>query len=77
MPNYTTVTSDRSKNVALICCLLGFVGLGGIHQFYVGKIFWGILYLITGGFLFVGTILDLISILIGAFKDNTGAPLRQ
>ncbi|MBQ8267849.1 MAG: TM2 domain-containing protein [Clostridia bacterium] len=53
----------RAKNkwVALIlCALLGFVGA---HKFYEGKAGMGILYLCTGGLLFIGVIIDFISIL--------------
>ena len=30
--NYTTITSDKSKKTALLCCIFG--GIFGIHQFY-------------------------------------------
>lgn len=77
MANYTTQTSDKSKKTAMICCLLGLIGLGGIHYFYVGRIGKGILYFCTGGLFFVGTIVDIIKIASGGFTDNVGAPLRQ
>jgi len=77
MANYVTNTSDKSKTTALICCLLGFLGVSGIHRFYVGKIGSGIVYLITGGWFLIGTIIDLIKILDGTFTDAAGAPLRQ
>lgn len=74
---YTTLTSDKSKKTALILCCLGFLGLGGLHQFYVGKIGKGILYFLTVGLFFIGTVIDLIKISTGSFTDNVGAPLRQ
>jgi TM2 domain-containing membrane protein YozV len=77
MANYTTVTSDKTKKTALICCLLGFLGVAGIHHFYVGNIGKGIIYLCTFGWFFIGTTLDLIKILTGSFRDVSGAPLRQ
>lgn len=49
----------------------------GLHQFYVGKIGKGLLYMCTAGLFFIGVIADLISISLGSFKDNVGAPLRQ
>ena len=49
----------------------------GIHRFYVGKIGTGLLWLCTGGFFLIGTLVDLFHILLGKFRDNTGVPLRQ
>lgn len=75
MANYTTITSDKSKTTALLCCIFG--GIFGIHNFYVGKIGKGILYLFTGGLFGIGWIIDIIKIATGSFLDNAGAPLRQ
>lgn len=76
MANYVTNTSDKQKGTALLLCCLGFLGIGGIHYFYVGRYGKGILFLLTGGMFFFGTIIDLIKIASGGFTDNTGAPLR-
>ena len=65
----------KSKMVALILCILGFFGLAGLHRMYVGKVGSGVLYLFTYGFCLVGTILDLISIISGGFRDSYGQPL--
>jgi len=43
-------------NIAWI--LLVFLGLFGIHRFYLGKWLTGILYLLTGGFFLVGILYD-------------------
>jgi len=43
-------------NVAWI--LLTFLGIFGIHRFYMGKWFTGILYLLTGGLFLIGYIYD-------------------
>lgn len=75
MANYTTITSDKSKKTALLCCIFG--GLFGIHQFYVGKFGKGFLYMFTAGLFFFGWIADIIKIASGSFLDNAGAPLRQ
>lgn len=77
MAQYITVTSDKRKLPALLLCLLGFCGIGGLHRFYVGKIGSGLLWLLTGGFFLIGTTIDLVSILLGTFRDNVGAPLRR
>ena len=45
----------------LLTALLGFVGLAGVHRFIVGQIGMGILYLLTAGLCFIGTIVDLIN----------------
>lgn len=74
-PAYTTISSDKNKKTALLLCI--FLGLFGVHHFYVGKIGLGILYLFTGGLFGIGWIIDIISIAIGNFKDNTGTPLRR
>ena len=77
MANYVTQTSDRKKSTAMKLCCLGFLGLGGIHQFYVGNIGKGLVYIFTLGWFYVGTIADLIKIALGSFRDNVGAPLRE
>lgn len=77
MANYTTITSDKEKKTAMLLCCLGFVGIGGIHDFYLGKIGSGIIKIITINWFMIGTIIDLIKISTGSYKDNAGAPLRQ
>jgi len=52
----------------LLCVLLGFLG---VHRFYVGKVFTGILYLLSGGIFGIGWLLDVISIASGNFTDST------
>lgn len=75
MANYVTMTSDKKKSVALLLCIFG--GMVGLHQFYVGKIGKGLLYLFTGGLFCIGWFVDIFRIALGSFKDNVGAPLRQ
>lgn len=65
----------KSRTVALILCILGFFGFGGLHRMYVGKVGSGVLHFLTGGLCVVGTIIDLIAILSGGFRDSYGYPL--
>ena len=65
----------KSKMTALILCILGFFGLAGLHRMYVGKVGSGVIYLFTYGICGIGTVLDLISILSGGFRDSYGQPL--
>lgn len=51
---YTPAPKDY--NIAWI--LLTFLGLLGIHRFYLGKWFTGIIYLLSGGLFLVGIIYD-------------------
>ena len=64
---------SNRRLVALLLCI--FIGEFGVHRFYVGKIGTGILWLLTGGLFGVGWLIDLIMIIVGAFKDKEGKPL--
>ena len=76
MPYYTLIeTSKKKKNKALLFCLIG--GIFGLHQFYVGKKFIGILYLFTFGLFGFGCTIDFFKILTGNFKDKNKIPLKM
>ncbi len=49
----------RDPVLILVCILAGFVGFAGLHRFITDRIGLGLLYFFTGGFLLVGTIIDL------------------
>lgn len=67
----------KSEKSFVITLLLSFF-LGGLgaHRFYVGKVGTGLLMLITLGGLGVWSIIDLILVLIGNFKDKSGIPIK-
>jgi len=67
--------SPQSRLVALLLALA--IPIAGLHRIYVGKIGTGILWLLTGGLLMVGQIVDLILILAGRFKDKEGRPVLR
>lgn len=65
----------KSRMIALILCILGFFGISGLHRMYVGKVGSGVVHFFTYGICVIGTIIDLISILSGGFRDSYGQPL--
>ncbi len=51
----------KDEQTILLTCLLGFVLIAGVHQFLLGRIGMGILYIFTGGLCFIGTIVDAVN----------------
>ena len=49
-----------------------FLGVLGIHRFYVGKVGTGVLWLISGGLFGIGYIIDIVLIVLGSFTDKQG-----
>ena len=56
--------AGQAKNKWVALCLCIFLGVLGAHKFYEGKIGMGILYLLTGGLLGIGVVIDIIGILV-------------
>ncbi|HJP29559.1 MAG TPA: TM2 domain-containing protein [Candidatus Latescibacteria bacterium] len=67
--------SERSRLAAALMAF--FLGWLGVHRFYVGKIGTAILMVITVGGFGIWATIDLIMILVGAFTDEAGRPLRE
>jgi TM2 domain-containing membrane protein YozV len=63
-------SSGKKRLPALLLCL--FLGVLGIHRFYVGKVGTGILWLLTLGLFGIGTLIDFIMIIVGSFTDKQG-----
>ena len=68
-------TSEKAMVPAALLCF--FLGALGVHRFYVGKVGTGILMLITLGALGIWTLVDLVMIIVGSFKDSNGLPLKR
>ena len=66
----STVDSKKSAIVAIVLCLAAYLGVGGLHRFYVGKIGTGILMLVTMGGFGVWALIDLVIIVVGRFRDS-------
>lgn len=54
--------TDGPINYSLAWIFLTFLGIFGVHRFYMGKIFTGLLYLFTGGLFLLGWLYDLYTL---------------
>jgi TM2 domain-containing membrane protein YozV len=61
--NFVILYQGRRKDpqTMLIFCLLGFLGFAGIHRIMLQQIGLGVVYLLTAGLCFIGTIVDLFN----------------
>lgn len=69
---FANAYSSRRKDplLILLTACVGFLGIAGIHRFIIGHIGMGLLYLLTGGLCFIGTIVDLVNYRRLAFEYN-------
>jgi hypothetical protein len=67
--------SDKSRLAAALLCW--FVGVLGVHRFYVGKVGTGVAMLLTCGGLGIWALIDLVIILVGSFRDQDGRALEN
>ena len=72
MPNGA---SEKGFIPTILLCF--FLGVLGIHRFYVGKIGTGILQLITLGGLGIWALVDFIMIVVGKFTDGNGLLIKR
>ncbi|AVH70614.1 TM2 domain-containing protein [Nostoc sp. 'Lobaria pulmonaria (5183) cyanobiont'] len=74
--------------VSYILCAVGFIGVGGLHRFYNGRIVTGLFWLLTGGVFGIGQFVDLFFIpnIVDEYQHNLrlkagvspfGVPLNQ
>ena len=47
-----------TTDYGLAWVLLAIGGVFGVHRFYMGEVFWGVLYLLTGGLFALGVLYD-------------------
>ena len=61
--HFASVYKERRKDPELIMfsSLMGFVGIAGVHRFFLGQMGMGLLFLFTAGFCGLGTIIDLFN----------------
>ncbi|RYZ99157.1 MAG: TM2 domain-containing protein [Sphingobacteriaceae bacterium] len=61
--NFYLIYSSKRKSPQdmLIFCLLGIFVIPGLQRFILGQIGMGILYFVTIGFCFIGSIIDLVN----------------
>ena len=58
-PYSVPVPGMRNPGIAYLCWLTCFFGFCGVHRFYCGKWISGFIWLLTGGLLFIGQLIDL------------------
>lgn len=73
--NPTLYISQKSRTVALLLCI--FLGVFGVHWFYLGRPARGFLYIFTVGLFYVGWFIDFLIILFGGAKDKNGMSVKN
>ena len=66
--------SPKDFVVALLLC--GFLGMFGVHRFYVGRPVTAVLMLLTLGGLYIWATIDLVYIVVGRFEDKNGLRIK-
>ncbi|NIZ46615.1 NINE protein [Entomospira nematocerorum] len=75
--NITHTYTTYNKQIALIFCIIGLLGISGLHHFYTRRFTMGIIYLLTGGLFLVGTLVDIVLIINGNYRDSNGHYLEN
>jgi TM2 domain-containing membrane protein YozV len=67
--------SPKSRLVASL--FAGFLGVIGVHRFYLGKIGTGILMIVTFGGFGIWCLIDFILVVTGNFRDKQGLLVKD
>ena len=70
---FAAVYNSRRKDptTIMILTLLGLMGIAGIQRFILNQVGMGILYFLTAGLCFIGTIIDLVNHKKLSFEYNS------
>jgi len=64
-------------STAYLLWIPSFFGIAGLHRFYLGRFGTGLLWLLTGGLLGIGTLIDLFYIPSMVRQENLGIRYRR
>jgi hypothetical protein len=64
-------------STAYLLLIPSFFGVAGLHRFYLGRMGTGIIWLLTGGLLGIGTLIDLLYIPSMVRQENLGIHYRR
>ena len=73
MNEQTALIPRRDTTLAYVLWFGGLFGLCGLHRFYMGRWLSGLLWMFTGGFCFIGQIVDLVMMPRMIEDSNRGA----
>ena len=73
--NGIQIISEKNWLITLLLCV--FLGVVGVHRFYVGKTGTGILMILTGGGFGIWMLVDVIMIATNSFTDVNGLKLNK
>lgn len=75
VPPYDPSKSDKDFLTTLLLCI--FLGYLGIHRFYTNNTAIGVLQLLTLGGCGVWTLIDIILLVTGSYKDGAGKYVKN